>query len=710
MSEYICGIDTGGTFTDTVVIERASGRVVTNKALSTREDFARGLLESLDGAARILDLDGDQLLQRTEQVIVGTTVGTNAFLERKGATTGLLVTRGFRDTLHIMRGIGRVAGLSPEDAMMLEHSYKPAPIVPKRLIREVDERIDGDGDVLVEPDREAVLAATQELVDLGVEALSICLLWAFKEPAHERLVRDWVAEAHPELYLSCSHEVAPKIGEYERFAATTINAYVGPITRRYIQNVSDSVRRRGYEGRLLVMGCNGGVRGAKAAAEEAIVTVNSGPAGGVTGTAALGRHIGRPHAITADVGGTSFDVGLVHGGVVERGDTTVLGQYEFFIPAIDVRSIGAGGGSIAWLDEQRHTLRVGPQSAGSDPGPVCYGRGGTQPTLTDAALVLGYLSEKSFLGRGGRLDVEAARDALAALGEQLGLDADDVAAGVVRIAEAHMADLIRSSVVSRGHDPRDFSIFAFGGAGPLHAAGFARDLNVSSVIVPAGNSASVWSAYGVGTSDIRHVHEYAGRFPEPFDVAAISAVCHDLVDRAERRLDEEEVDRSATTLVFEGGLRYTSQLHELYVPLRGAPDVDAADMDATVAAFEDTYGRVFGEEAGFRHAGVELVDFRLTSITAVDRPGLADVEVAAPNGTRAPTRMVRFVGGPHGDQRVETAVLDGDAFAVDERVRGPVVIELPGTSIAVAPDYEVTRDRSGSFVLTSNGERMGAAA
>jgi N-methylhydantoinase A len=704
MSQYICGIDTGGTFTDTVVIERASGHVVTNKALSTPDDFARGLFESLDGAARLIDLDGEQLLRRTEQVIVGTTVGTNAFLERKGAVTAMLVTRGFRDTLHIMRGVGRVAGLSPEDAMMLEHSDKPAPLVPKTLIREVDERIDADGDVLLVPDRDAVLAATQELVDAGAQALSICLLWAFKEPGHERLVRDWVREAHPDLYLSCSHEVAPKIGEYERFAATAINAYVGPVTRRYIETVSDSVRERGYGGRLLVMGCNGGVRGAKAAAEEAIVTLNSGPAGGVTGTAALGRHIGRPHAITADVGGTSFDVGLIHGGVIESGDMTVLGQYEFFIPAIDVRSIGAGGGSVAWLDEQRRTLRVGPQSAGSDPGPVCYGRGGTLPTLTDAALVLGYLSEQSFLGRGGRLDVEAAREALGDLGRELGLEADDVAAGVVRIAEARMADLIRSSVVSRGHDPRDFSIFAFGGAGPLHAAGFARDLNVSSVIVPAGNSASVWSAYGVGTSDIRHVHEYASLFPEPFDLDAINAVCADLVAKADRRLDEEQVDRSATTLLFEGGLRYRSQLHEVYVQLQGAPAITQADMDQTVAAFEDAYGRVFGEEAGFRHAGVELVDFRLTSVTSVDRPSLPEVSGAIADDGERRTRRVRFVGGRHDAERVEALVLDGERFAAGREVRGPVIVELPGTSIAVAPDYTVTRDATGSFVLTRHAD------
>lgn len=703
-TEFIVGIDTGGTFTDCVVIERSSGRVVTAKALSTRDDFAVGLFESIERAAEQIPLSSDDLIARTAQVVVGTTVGTNAFLERKGARTGMLATRGFRDTLSIMRGIGRVIGRPPEEALLLETTDKPPPLVPKRLIREIDERVDWEGEVLAAPDRDAVLAAVDEFVAEGVEAISVCFLWAFKEDSNEAAVRDWIQERHPELYVSCSHEVAPKIGEFERFAGTTINAYVGPTTKRYLERIADATHDRGYDSKLLVMGCDGGVRGSDVAADEAIITLNSGPAGGVTGSATLAGQLGIPHVITADVGGTSFDVGLITDGHIKSGDKTILGQYEFFIPAIDVRSIGAGGGSIAHVDRRHGTLSVGPESAGADPGPVCYGRGGGQPTLTDAALYLGYLSEESFLGAGGRLDVDAAAVALGELGQELGLDAEETAAGVVRIAESHMSDLVRRMVVSRGHDPREFSIFAYGGAGPVHAAGFARDLELASIVVPAGNSASVWSAYGVATSDIKHVYEYAAVFGEPLDTDSIREVYADLAETAHARLEEEGIAGDGTSFLYEAGLRYKGQLHEVYVGLEDAVRLHEEAVARMVDDFERAYSRVYGEGTAFRQAGVELVDFRLTTITPTDRPAAEAAADGAANAVKG-DRQVHFVGlgDATGSGRVSADVYDGDAVRSGTRIDGPAMIELPGTTVVVAPDYSATRHTSGSYVLTRGG-------
>ena len=700
-SQFIVGIDTGGTFTDCVLIEGDSGEVVTAKALSTPDDFALGLFESLERAAGVVGLSAEEVIGRTAQMVVGTTVGTNAFLERSGASTGLITTRGFRDTLFIMRGIGRVIGRSPEDALLLETTAKPEPLVPKSLIREVDERVDWDGEVLVAPDRAQVMGAVAELIEEGIEAVSVSLLWAFKEPSNEVAIRDWINEEHPELYVSCSHEVAPKIGEFERFAGTTINAYVGPKTAKYLERVVGSVREKGYGQSLLVMGCDGGVRSSQVAADEAIKTLNSGPAGGVTGSESLARSLGYRDVITADVGGTSFDVGLIRDAHVQSGDKTVLGNYEFFIPAIDVQSIGAGGGSIAWVDERRGTLRVGPQSAGASPGPVCYGGGGTEPTLTDAALSLGYLAETSFLGKGGKLDIDAAREALERLGGRLGLSWEEAAAGIVRIAESHMSDLVRRMVVSRGHDPRDFVVFAYGGAGPVHATGFSRDLNVASIVIPAGDSASVWSAYGVATSDIKHVYEYASVYGEPLDPEAIGGVYRELAKTARARLEEEDIREDATEFLYEGGVRYKGQLHEVYVPVESAEALDEAKLAVVVDDFEAEYSGVFGEGTAFREAGIEFVDFRLTTITAVERPPLREVAGEDELPARG-ERSVRFVG-LGGDGLVEPAkatVYDGNAVGAGAKLSGPAMIELPGTTIVVAPDYDATRHESGSYVLS----------
>lgn len=700
--EFIVGIDTGGTFTDCVVIEGSTGRVLTSKALSTPADFSIGLFESLDLAAREVGLSADELLRQTSQMVVGTTVGTNSFLERKGATTGMLTTRGFRDTLSIMRGIGRVIGRPPEEALLLETTGKPEPLVPKRLIREVDERVDSEGEVLVAPDRSKVMEDVRELLAADVDAISICFLWAFKESSNEAAVRDWINEAHPDVYVSCSHEVAPKLGEFERFAGTTINAYVGPKTKHYLEHIAGAVREKGYGQKLLVMGCDGGVRSARVAAEEAIITLNSGPAGGVTGSAALAAQLGIHNVVTADVGGTSFDVGLIKDGHIQSGDKTVLGQYEFFIPAIDVQVIGAGGGSIAWIDERRGTLSVGPESAGADPGPVCYGRGATRPTLTDAALCLGYLSEHSFLGKGGRLDAAAARAALAELGAQVDLSWEETAAGIVRIAESHMSDLARRMLVSGGHDPRDFALFAYGGAGPVHATGFARDLDLASIVIPAGNSASVWSAFGVATSDIKHVYEYASVFAEPLDAGAIRDVYAGLAENARSRIADEAIGTDETHFRYEAGLRYKGQLHEVYVGVADGEALDEEGVARVVDDFEVEYSRVYGEGTAFAEAGIELVDFRLTTITPVRRPQLKQVERTA-QATVKGTREVRFVGLDAGisPAPVTAEVYDGEALGAGTEINGAAMIELPGTTIGVPPDYSATRHESGSYVLTS---------
>jgi N-methylhydantoinase A len=415
-------------------------------------------------------------------------------------------------------------------------------------------------------------------------------------------------------------------------------------------------------------------------------------------------------AVVADTGGTSYDVSVVRRGRIPWTRETWIGEPYFGhmtgFPSVDVRSVGAGGGSIARVDSGG-LLHVGPESAGADPGPVCFSRGGERPTLTDAALCLGYLSDESFLGAGGRLDVDRARGALDELGSGLGLSWSDTAAGIVRVAESQMSDLVRRMVVSKGHDPRDFSVLAYGGAGPVHATGFSRDLSVASIVVPAGNSASVWSAYGVATSDIKHVYEYAAIFGEPLDPEAISAVYEDLAGVAREQLSAENVPLESTEFHYEAGLHYKGQLSEVYVPIGDGERLDSQALADAIDEFERRYSEVFGEGSAFRQAGVELVDFRLTTVTPEDRPPLKPVPS---NGRPVATgdREVRFVGLDGGSDQgpVAAAVFEGEALGAGAEVAGPAAIELPGTTIVVAPDYRATRHESGSFVL----EALEAAA
>ena len=701
MQDLVCGVDTGGTFTDSVII--GEGNMVTGKAPTTPQDFAAGVFASLERSAAQLGIGLGAVLERTDRLVVGTTVGTNAFLERKGARVGLITTRGFDDTLHIMRGIGRSTGLSPHDTMMLETSDKPAPLVSKSLARGIRERVDSEGEVLIEVDPEEVATAARELAELGCDAISVCFLWSFKNDVNERIARDAIAAELPGVYLSCSHEVAPKIGEYERFAATTINAYIGPVTLRYVDSIRERCEREGFRHPPLIMQCNGGVMSSELVERHAIATLNSGPAGGVTGSAQLAEAMGIGDVITADAGGTSFDVGLIRGGEIVQDDQTEIGQFSFYVPTIDVRTIGAGGGSIAHLDLVRDVISVGPESAGAEPGPICYGRGGERPTVTDAALALGYISSVTSLeaGENGReqLKREAAVEGIERLGAELGMSWVDAAVGIVRIAESHMADLIRRAVVAAGYDPRDFTVFAYGGAGPIHAAGFARELAVRQIVVPMGDTASVWSAYGVATSEVKHVREYAAVFGEPFDLAAIADVFAGLFARLDDSLDAERVDKGLARRRCELGMRYKTQLNEVYVEIAD-PAPGPAEMGAVVAAFEAKYAQIFGAEAGFREAGIEVVDFRVTATVPNERRPFAGPEASAGvEDARRGSRSVYFVGSPR-REFLDADVYDGSLLPVAQDVAGPAVIELSGTTVMVPPDYRAGRDERGNFVLT----------
>ena len=468
MSTYLCGLDIGGTFTDCVIVDDG-GRVTSAKAPSTPGDFAEGLMNALEAAARKCGQPVPALLAETSLVSHGTTVGTNAIVQKRGARVGLITTRGHNDVIHIMRGSRGLDGREVRQVVHIPESRKPTPIVPKRLIRGVSERVDCFGNVVVALNEAQAEEAIRELLAQDVDAIAICFLWSFLEPAHERRVKAMVRDLAPDLFVTCSHELVPKWGEYERTTASCLNAYVGPVTTSYLADIEQRLATAGYRAPLQITQSAGGTIPVDVARRSPLLTLDSGPVAGVMGSKHSAGAMGYENVITTDMGGTSFDIGVIHGGEPAYAFRSKVHQYEYYLPKVDIQAIGSGGGSMVRIDEVTGTLRVGPESAGAEPGPVCYGRGGEVPTVTDADLVLGRLNPDNFAGGAMRLDVEAARRAIGRVADRLDMDVDACASGITQIVEFQMADLIHKATIQKGFDPRDFVLFAFGGAGPAHA-------------------------------------------------------------------------------------------------------------------------------------------------------------------------------------------------------------------------------------------------
>jgi N-methylhydantoinase A len=690
------GIDIGGTFTDCAVID-GDGRIATAKAPSTKDDPSQGFFEALGLVAGELGTDLEGLLDGAERIFHGTTVGTNALLERKGARTGVLTTRGIGDSLGIMRGYGRVAGTPVEQVMRASVTSRPAPIVPRRLVREIDERVDKQGEIVVALDEGAVVREARELADAGVEAIAICFLWSFVNPAHERRAVELVREATG-LYVSCSSDLVPKWGEYERLAATAINCYVGPSVDRYVDRVSGGLADRGYRGRPLFLDCRGGVMTGERAVRAPLHTIDSGPAGGLVGAARLAEAGGAENVICTDMGGTSFDVGLIVEGRPVPASKTIVSQYEYHVPRIDIRSVGAGGGSYVRYDELTQTLKVGPDSAGSDPGPVCYGRGGTQPTITDADLVLGYVNPEYFLAGRIKLDARAAFDAFERVGAPLGLAAVEAAAGACRIIDHRMADLIRQMTVQRGRDPREFAVYCYGGAGPVHAGGYARELGCRQIVVPLGDASSVWSAFGAAHCDLRHVAELTNMAPAPFDEGWFNEQLRHVHELAVGTLVADGAPADGVEVAHSADIRYRGQLYELSVPVSWP--ASTAAIDGLAAAFESSYEQLYGAGAGFPEAGIEVVAFRAEAVAAIPRRPLErardrTTEITPEAKASAREAYWHELGGAF-----STPVYWGNRLAAGNRIEGPAIVDLPETTVVVRPGTAARVDENGSILLS----------
>jgi N-methylhydantoinase A len=666
-------VDVGGTFIDFVLLDEATGELVIEKQPARRESLVDEFLAGLERLPVPLD--------EIERLFHGTTVGINAVLQEHGARVGLVTTEGFRDVLALGRGS------RPELYNVL---YRPPPpLVPRYLRREVPERIAADGSVLVPLDLEALDREVDLLVAEGVEAIAVCFLHAYLDPGHERLAAARIRERHPLLAVTASHEVATEWREFERSSTAVLNAYVQPLMGRYLDELGERLRAGGFDRPVALMQSNGGVISAERAAERPIRTLESGPAGGVIGSLALARELGYENVICADVGGTSYDVALIDGGRILETTETEIGGRPVVGPVIDIVSIGAGGGSIAWIDEL-DAVRVGPQSAGASPGPACFGMGGLEPTVTDCHLLLGRLDPERFLGGRLHLDVGAAEDALRSrIAGPLGLGLDAAADGALAIAETNMVFAIRAVTVERGLDPREFVVFSYGGGGGLFAAAVAEELEVPAVVVP--RAPANFSAWGILTSDYRE--DVAATKVRPLgDASAAGAaeLLRELARDAAADLERYGFTEGDIARLYRADIRYAGQDHTITVPL-DAEWLD--DHEALLAGarerFVAAHAQLYGH--GTLDPPLELVTSRARAVGRVARPPLA--EASPPTGAEPLARRSVFFRG-HG--RLETPVYDRDALAACE---GPAIVEEWTTTILVPPGWNARADRLGNLVL-----------
>ena len=692
------GIDIGGTFTDLVLMDE-TGNLVTAKAPTTPGELERGVFDAITLVAETQGVGVEQLLAQVSAFGHGTTQATNALIERTGAVTGLIATRGFGDTLALQRLMGFTAGIPVEHLGRYSRRRYPEPIVPRGLVREVRERIDQAGRVLVPLDEESVRTAVRELSEAGAATFAVALLWSFRNSAHEQRVGGIIREMRPGAYVSLSCEVSPIIGEYERTATTVLNSYLAPKVADYLSRIEALLRRRGFRGNFNVLNSAGGVVPAAEAARKPVLLVASGPAGGVMGSLQLAQEIGHRNIITTDMGGTSFDVALVVDGKPLVSGTHEVGGFHLNTPVIDIRAIGAGGGSIARVEAG--LLRVGPDSAGAAPGPACYGRGGKLATVTDADLVLGILSPDNFLGGRMKLDLAAAT---AAVREQiaapLGMGVEEAAAGIRRVVDGHMADTLREVTIGRGHDPRDFVLLAYGGAGPAHCIGYGAELGVPRILIPATSMAH--SAYGALASDIQQSAERSlllragGGERDPWDgldCAAINAVFAELKERCLAAMEQSGFSRAQSQLARSIDMRYRRQTHDLIVPVPDG-EVTAATARALVETFEQSYEAVYGKGAGFRFAGIELTTFRVVAVGRTAKP-----TIRRPAAGASPKPGRRRIFEPAKRKWTEADVFQWTELPAEFALTGPAIVEHPETTIYVGPAQSVRLDGTGNLCI-----------
>ncbi|MFQ5825941.1 MAG: hydantoinase/oxoprolinase family protein, partial [Dehalococcoidia bacterium] len=671
--EYVIGVDTGGTFTDVTVM--ADSRVTFYKAPSTPGRL-EGVFQALQTAADGLGLSLRGLLESTSRFIYSSTHATNLVVERANeGRVGAIATRGFKDTLIIRRSMKRSTWDSQEPY--------PISLIPRRFTREVAERVDYRGEVIMSLDLEEAARVAEELVRQGVDALAICFIHSYANPGHERQLEGLIKEKFPGVFVYCSSDIAPEIREYERMSTTAFAAYVGPGVDRHLGELETGTRRSGLGVEPLIMQSSGGVMGTREARRKPGAMLFSGPAGGVIGSQFMARLAETPNVITADMGGTSFDVGLIQGGGIVTATMAELERWALMGRRVDIHTVGAGGGSIAYLDPQG-IIKVGPRSAGAEPGPACYGRGGVEPTVTDADVVLGYIDPEHFLGGKMGLDRDLAHRAIREkIADPIGMDPVEAASGIYLIINAKMVDAMRVLSVERGHDPRDFDLMVFGGAGPVHATSLHKQLATRRLLIPS--LAPVFSSMGVLATHLKHSYSRTFRsLLRDLDLERGNQIFDEMEGQARAVLEHEGVGQDRVQMLRSLDMSYAGQIHELEIPISGAK-LTAEVVEEAREAFSQKYLEIYGYQEDKN--SVQVITFRVEGVGEVPQPVLGK----QPLGDKDPGAALlkhREIYLPEEKGFVSAAIYEGDRIVPGNEISGPAVLQYMATTVVLFPDQK----------------------
>ncbi len=684
--KYRVGIDVGGTFTDFILVDD-NGITEMYKVLSTPKDPSLAVFNGLHEMAEAKGIDYREFLNQIQIIVHGTTITTNAVLTGNGTKTGFITTKGFRDVLNMRRGLKK---------RQFDSRYAPPPpLVPRYLLRTVEERVNCEGREVTALNREDCMDAIQKLKDEQVEAIGVSFMFSFLNPLHEQEMGNLIKEYFPETFVSLSSEILPQVRFYERNSTTAMNAYVGPTLKRYIESLIARLAADNFKGTLLIMQSNGGVMSPEVVMRFAANTLLSGQAAAPAAGLMIGRTHDLENVITADMGGNSFDVCLVKSGKANLTTEGEIGGHKICFPMLDIHSIGAGGGSIAWIDSGG-IMRVGPQSAGADPGPACYGLGGEKPTVTDADLLLGYLSANHFHGGRMELDVEAAKRAVYdKIAKPLGLNLMEAAYGIYQIINNNLAIGLNQVSVEKGYDPREFSLVVAGGAGPVHASMIAKQVDIPMIFIP--KYSSVFCAAGLLMSDL--IHNFVRSYmclQNKIDLDRLNIFFGKLRMKALEALRSEGVSLDRINLIYSVDLRYEGQFNEVEIPL--LVDTNGVIRENDITSLFQSFHQRHDELYGYSMPGtlVELINLRLLAKGTIDKPPLKEFPFLGKDPSQAfkCERQAYFTDRFH-----NVPVYDGAKIGYGNLVRGPAIIEEVTTTLVVTPDYNLYVDKVNNYVM-----------
>lgn len=696
--EYIVGVDIGGTGTDCVVMDE-KGALTVGKVFSTPPDFTEGVLNAAQIAAEKLGSNLATLLGNTRLFLHSTTVAENAVIDGTLAKGGLLVTRGCEEILFMTRGAyGRWSGLTEDEVKNPIATDKLPPIIPFSMIKGIRERTDIRGKVLVKPDEAEIEEAIHDLAGKGAEAIGVCFLWSFVNSENENAVKKVLQKLHPELFSTLSSKLAPILGEYERTSTVALNIDLGPGVSKYLTNLESALEENGFRGTLLIMQAYGGLLRHEEASTQPVGMIESGPVSGLVGSKSLGDILGCNNIVAADMGGTTFKAGVIREGLIEYQRAPMVLRYHYVLPKMDVVSIGLAGGSIMSIDPRTNAPRVGPRSAGAYPGPVCYGFGGTEATVTDMDLILGYLNSKFYMEGRAALDIEGARQAFKSqIADPLRMDIIEAADAMCRLTNSLLYDMLHKMTVEKGLDPREYVLFSYGGTAGMHLGAVGQELEVQRVIIPY--AASVQGAYGLVSADTVHEDQATSPMRPPVAVDKVNDIFRGLTNKTVAQLKSEGFNEEDILIQRTIDMRYRRQVHLVTAPVEAQGTMTESDLERTCDTFERLYEERYGKESAYREAGIEMVIFRVRGIGALRKPELKGEELAGPDPGAAFVETRKIYCDNIRAIR-EARGYDLEKLLPGNEVEGPAIIWTPITTVVVNPGQKAMLDRYKNVVLT----------